>query len=294
MKKSILSWTKTTYVVTFILFLLCFTFSCKQQVEEGITEEEAKALVEKELEIWNEGNLALADELFAPDYVLHEVDISEDRVGIDAYKEYVIGTRTMFPDYNLTTEEIIVKDDKIVWRWTCTGTNTGPMGDIPPTGKKVRFSGVCITRVVNGKGVERLVYRNEAAFLIKSEATAKVEQPSGDNTYLEILAKLYKYWGKLEKVHPDAMKSLEALIQVVYSPGALDTKTKELITLGIAVAVRCDECIASHTLRSLEAGATEEEIVETLGVAMLMGGGPSIGYATHAMEALEQFKATEK
>jgi steroid delta-isomerase-like uncharacterized protein len=158
MKKSILLWTKTTYVATFILFLLCLTFSCQQQVEEGLTEEEAKALVERELEIWNEGNLALADELIAPDYVRHEADKPEDIVGIDAYKEYVTNVRTTYPDLKLTTEEIIVKDDKIVWRWTVTGTNA-------PYGKKMRFSVVSIHRIVNGKFVEEWAYWNEATML---------------------------------------------------------------------------------------------------------------------------------
>ncbi len=124
--------------------------------------------------------------------------------------------------------------------------------------------------------------------------TAKVEQPSGDNTYPEMIAKLVKYMEELEKGHPDAMKSLYALGEAVFKPGALDTKSKELICLGIAVAIRCDGCIAWHTRGSLEAGATEEEIVEALGVAIVMGGGPSVTYATHAMEAMEQLKTTEK
>ncbi|MDH3582105.1 MAG: carboxymuconolactone decarboxylase family protein [Hyphomicrobiales bacterium] len=71
--------------------------------------------------------------------------------------------------------------------------------------------------------------------------------------------------------------------------GVLDTKTKELMNLAISVAVRCDGCIAHHVYDALEAGATREEIAETLGVAVLMGGGTSVVYATHAMEALEQF-----
>lgn len=168
MKKSILLWTKTTYVATFILFLLCLTFSCQQQVEEGITEEEAKVIVEKDCEIWNAGNLALADEIIAPDYVEHTAGISEDDiVGIDAFKESITNLRTNFPDLNLTVEELIVKNDRIVWRWIFTGTKTGTTSDIQPTGKKVRIEGVGILRVVNGKIVERLIYYNEAAMLIQ-------------------------------------------------------------------------------------------------------------------------------
>jgi len=130
-----------------------------------------------------------------------------------------------------------------------------------------------------------------AIHLAMPGTTVKAQQPSDDDTYPEILAKFYKYWGELEKVHPDAVKSFKALDQAVFKPGALDTKSKELICLGIAVSIRCDGCIAFHTRGSLEAGATEEEIIEALGVAIFMGGGPSVAYATHAMEAMLDNKA---
>ena len=165
MKNSILLWTKITYVATFILFLLCLAFSCQQQVKEGLTEEEAKALVERDMEIYNEGNLALAEDHIAPDYVAHSADSPEDVVGIDAFKEGITNLRTNYPDLNLTVEELIVKDDRIVWRWIITGTNTGTTSDIPPTGKKIQIEGVGILRVVNGKIIERLIYYNEATVL---------------------------------------------------------------------------------------------------------------------------------
>lgn len=130
--------------------------------------------------------------------------------------------------------------------------------------------------------------------LLKSKATVKVEQPSSDNTYPEMMAKFEKYAGELDKGHPDVAKSFFEFHQAVLKPGALDAKAKVLISLGIAVSTGCDGCIAYHTLGSLEAGATEEEIMEALWVAVFMGGGPSFVYATHAIEALEQFKATEK
>jgi steroid delta-isomerase-like uncharacterized protein len=165
MKKSILLWTKTTYVATFILFLLCLTFSCQQQVDEGLTEEEAKALVERDLEIYNEGNLTFVNEHIDSNYMEHYADNPEDLVGIDAFKEKITNLRTRYPDFNCTVEELIVKDDRIVWRWIITGTNTGPIGDLPPTGKKIRIEGVGILRVVDGKIVERLPYYNEANML---------------------------------------------------------------------------------------------------------------------------------
>jgi len=142
-----------------LVLLLSFSFSCQQQATEQatdeITEEEVKAIVASGLEAWNEGNLALVDELFAPEYVSHNIRTNEDEVGLALEKESVTSFRTQFPDVNLTFDETIRMGDKTVSRWTITGTNTGPMGEIPPTGKKVRFSGITIQRYVAGKIVER-------------------------------------------------------------------------------------------------------------------------------------------
>ena len=90
------------------------------------------------------------------------------------------------------------------------------------------------------------------------------------------------------------MQAFGALHEASCAPGALDTKTKELIALAIAVAARCDGCIAFHTHDVLNAGASREEIAEALSVAVLMGGGPSLMYATHVVEAIEQFSNTDK
>jgi AhpD family alkylhydroperoxidase len=64
-----------------------------------------------------------------------------------------------------------------------------------------------------------------------------------------------------------------------------------LIALGIAVAIRCDDCIGFHVKAALEHGATRAEVMETLGMAIYMGAGPSVMYATHALDAFEQFAA---
>ncbi|MBN22613.1 MAG: alkylhydroperoxidase [Bdellovibrionaceae bacterium] len=72
--------------------------------------------------------------------------------------------------------------------------------------------------------------------------------------------------------------------------GALDSRTKELIALGIAITVRCDGCITYHVHDAMVAGASDEEIAETISVAILMGGGPSVVYGIEAMQAVEQYK----
>ena len=90
---------------------------------------------------------------------------------------------------------------------------------------------------------------------------------------------------------PDVMKAFSGLAQAALAPKALDWKTKELIALGIAVAIRCDDCIGFHVKAALEQGASRDEVMETLGMAVYMGAGPSVMYASHALDAFEQFKS---
>lgn len=88
---------------------------------------------------------------------------------------------------------------------------------------------------------------------------------------------------------PNVMKGFGALHKASTTTGVLSSKVKELIALGIAITVRCDGCIAYHVHDALKSGATSEEIQEVIGVAIMMGGGPSVVYGCEAMEALDQF-----
>jgi steroid delta-isomerase-like uncharacterized protein len=113
------------------------------------------------LEIWNDGNLDLVDELYAPDFVWHVVDIGEDVVGTAAFKEMVTSFRTAFPDIQVTFDEVLVAGDKTVLRWTMTGTNTGPLQDLPPSGQPVQLHGVAISHAVEGKTAEVWQHYNQ-------------------------------------------------------------------------------------------------------------------------------------
>jgi AhpD family alkylhydroperoxidase len=93
---------------------------------------------------------------------------------------------------------------------------------------------------------------------------------------------------------PDVMKGFSATAQAALKSNALDTKTKELLALGISVAVRCDPCVAFHADAAVKQGASREEILETVGIAIYMGAGPSVMYAAKALEAFDQFAAPSK
>ena len=89
---------------------------------------------------------------------------------------------------------------------------------------------------------------------------------------------------------PEVMKAFANIAQAASAPKALDAKTKELIALAISVAIRCDDCIGFHVKAALKHGATREEVMETLGMAIYMGAGPSVMYATHALDAFAEFQ----
>jgi AhpD family alkylhydroperoxidase len=87
---------------------------------------------------------------------------------------------------------------------------------------------------------------------------------------------------------PDVMKGFSAIAQAALKANALDTKTKELIAVGISVAARCDDCIGFHVKAAIQQGATRQEVLETLAMAIYMGAGPSVMYAAHVMDAFDQ------
>ncbi len=93
----------------------------------------------------------------------------------------------------------------------------------------------------------------------------------------------------LRKDIADTMQGFSALAMAASKEGALDKKTKELIALAIGVSSRCDGCIGFHMEALVKLGATRAEVEETLGMAVYMGGGPSLMYAADAMTAYEQF-----
>ncbi len=87
---------------------------------------------------------------------------------------------------------------------------------------------------------------------------------------------------------PDVASAFAGLAKAATKSAALDPKTKELIALAIGIAGRCDGCIGFHTEAAIRHGANRDEIVETIGVATYMGGGPSFVYGAQALQAYDQ------
>jgi len=111
-----------------------------------------------------------------------------------------------------------------------------------------------------------------------------------EKNYSELTKRISGDIRKLRKDIPDTMQAFSAMAQAATRDGALDRKTKELIALALGVAARCDGCIGFHTEALVKLGATRQEVEETLGMAVYMGGGPSLMYAADAIAAYEQFE----
>ena len=94
----------------------------------------------------------------------------------------------------------------------------------------------------------------------------------------------------LRRAIPDIYKGFGELHHASFAPGALETKTKELIALAIGVAEGCDGCIASHARAAARAGATRQEAAEAIGVTFLMKGGPATIYGPRAYDAFCEFE----
>lgn len=90
---------------------------------------------------------------------------------------------------------------------------------------------------------------------------------------------------------PEVMKGFSDLARSATKDGALDKKTKELIALALGVAAHCDACIGFHTQTLVKLGATKAEVEEALGMAVYMGGGPSLMYSANAVAAFEEFSS---
>lgn len=110
-------------------------------------------------EVYNRGDLAVADAIFAADYVNHEPTAPPGGWprGPEGPKAIVGTYRTAFPDVHFTIDEQLADGDKVVTRWTAHGTQTGPLMGLPPTGKSVAITGISIERVADGEIAETWV-----------------------------------------------------------------------------------------------------------------------------------------
>ncbi len=111
----------------------------------------------------------------------------------------------------------------------------------------------------------------------------------------EVLREIAYAFRKYREYRPEAGEKFQEFLEASLKSSVLDSKTKELILVGIAVALRCEPCIVLHIKKALEVGAKPEEIADSISLAILMGGGPVATSSGKAFKALEELvKKKEK
>jgi steroid delta-isomerase-like uncharacterized protein len=110
-----------------------------------------KAIARRVFQVgWNQGELAVVDELIAPDYTNHDPANPGVR-GSQGFKQLITAYRAAFPDIHFVVEDQIAEGDRVTTRWTATGTHQGDLRGIPATGKQATVTGITVDRVADGQ-----------------------------------------------------------------------------------------------------------------------------------------------
>ncbi len=122
-------------------------------------------------EVWDRGNVEFAREVFADDYVRHDLRPTNAGTGWKGQATIARDFRRAFPDLSMTVDLVLAEDDLVAARWTAEGTFSGPWGDVQPTGRRATFSGVNIFRLHDGKVVEIWNHRDDLGLMQQVGAT---------------------------------------------------------------------------------------------------------------------------
>ncbi|MCK4559339.1 MAG: ester cyclase [Calditrichia bacterium] len=151
-----------------LLFVIAALIGCSTDSTVGPEEKdpiaENKAMAQRFFdEVWNQGDLAVLDEICAPNYVLH--DAAQNVDSLAALKQYVVMHRTAFPDIQFIVDEQFAETDKVVSRFTASGTHQAELMGIPPTNAQAIFTGIVISRIENGKIAEAWINKDDMGLL---------------------------------------------------------------------------------------------------------------------------------
>ena len=130
------------------------------------------------VELGNRGNMAVIRELVGSEFVNHQLDGHEVR-GPEGMRRVVGEFRTAFPDVHVTVDDQIAEADIVVTRWTAAGTHRGPLGEVAPTGKQVKFSGISMMRFDNARLIEEWELADQLGLLRQVGAITDSPTPSG-------------------------------------------------------------------------------------------------------------------
>jgi steroid delta-isomerase-like uncharacterized protein len=134
-------------------------------------------------ELFNRGNLSIADELFASNFVYHDPVSHEEWRGSESVKSYATMLRVAFPDLHQTIEEQIAEGDKVAYRWTARGTHQGEFMGIAPTGNRVEMTGISIARLIDGK-IEEIWENYDALGMMQQLGIVPSSEQAGTESFV--------------------------------------------------------------------------------------------------------------
>jgi len=150
-------------LIIILLFSVFIYNGCQQLEERTYTDAELQTIMDNNTQLWNGGDTDLVDALYADGCVRHNADVG-DSEGPEGVKGFVKWVYTAYPDFKVIFDEPFEFKDRIITHWTATGTNDGPLNEnMPPTGKKVSFTGIGVSMIENGKITEEWVFYNQLA-----------------------------------------------------------------------------------------------------------------------------------
>lgn len=160
-------------LVVFVCLMIasCLVLSAQMKAGPSMCEQKARVLLDKVLEMWNKGNLALIPELYTADCVATTSSSPAPFVGHEGIRQWIEINRAMMPDLVMAFPEVVAVPGKIVTVWTLTATQTGPIampgGTMPATGRKISVSGMSIDYLKEGKIVKEVVVNNALEMMMQ-------------------------------------------------------------------------------------------------------------------------------
>jgi steroid delta-isomerase-like uncharacterized protein len=140
---------------------------------------ENKALGRRWTEIYNQGNLDLVDEIYAPDIVIHDPAMPEDMRGVEGARGFYSMYRGAFPDAQITIEDQLAEGDMVATRWTARGTHQGELLGVPPSGNRVEVAGMTMSRAEGGKIAEEWNNYDALGLMQQIGAIPEADQQAG-------------------------------------------------------------------------------------------------------------------
>ena len=141
-----------SYLTLVIAFTVLMGFVAECESNKVVTEEN-KAIIGRFTELWNTGNLVIADEIFSSGFINHDPN-DPGITNLESYKGYIPAVRIGFPDINIAADDLVAEEEKVAFRYTIIATHQGDLMGMPATGIQVVWTGITVAHLADGKITE--------------------------------------------------------------------------------------------------------------------------------------------